>query len=431
MPAMDATIVALSSGSPPAAIGVIRISGPHAGDCLSALTGSISPARRAVLRELRDPQSSSLLDRALVLWFPGPQTATGEDLAELQVHGGRAVVEAVLTALASIPGVRRAEAGEFTRRAFANGAVDLLEAEGLADLLAAETESQRRNAVALAGGALSRRIGAWQARLLGESAMLEALIEYDEEEDVRVDPDGAAHRIADLADEIDAVLRSPAAERLKDGIRVVIAGPPNAGKSTLLNALAGRDVAITSPIAGTTRDVIEAAIAIGGTPFVFRDTAGLRDRTDDRIEEIGIGLAERAVATADIVLWLGEPDDAPVRPDVIVLHSRCDEPERASTPDGAMAVSALTSTGMATLTSRLLASAQHLLPQAGDTALNRRQRDVLSTCLAELSSAASQRETILAAEHLRLARLALDRLTGAAGTENMLDALFGQFCIGK
>jgi tRNA modification GTPase len=431
MRAVDATIVALSSGSPPAAIGVIRISGPKAGECVSALTGGIPPPRLAVLRQLRDPQGDGLLDRALVLWFPGPRTATGEDLAELQVHGGRAVVEAVLAALGSIKGVRRAEAGEFTRRAFANGVIDLLEAEGLADLLSAETQSQRRNAVALAGGALSRRIAVWQARLLRESAMLEALIEYDEEEDVRVDPDAGAHRIADLAREIAAVLRSPTAERLKDGVRVVIAGPPNAGKSTLLNALAGRDVAITSPVAGTTRDVIEAAIAIGGTPFLFRDTAGLRDATADRIEEIGIGLAEQAVATADIVLWLGDPADAPVRKDVIVVHPRCDDPLRADCPEGTIAVSAVTLAGMGVLTSRMLAAAGHLLPQAGDTALNRRQRDVLSICLSELEAAAGQRETILAAEHLRLARSALDRLTGAAGTEDMLDALFGQFCIGK
>ncbi|MDB5689470.1 MAG: trmE, partial [Sphingomonas bacterium] len=306
MSVTNPTIVALSSGSPPAAIGVIRISGRQAGECLAVLTGSVPPPRRAVLRRLHDPAGGDVLDTALVLWFPGPRTATGEDLAELHVHGGRAVVDAVLGALRRISGVRPAEAGEFTRRAFANGAIDLLEAEGLADLLSAETESQRRNALGMAGGALGRRIKGWQEALLRESAMLEAAIEYDEEGDVRVDHDAAAARIAALAGEMEQALSLPPAERLKDGIRVVIAGPPNAGKSTLLNAIVGRDVAITSPVAGTTRDVIEAPVAIEGIPFVFRDTAGLR-AAEDRIEEIGIALAEDAVAAADIVLWLGDP----------------------------------------------------------------------------------------------------------------------------
>jgi tRNA modification GTPase len=427
----DATIIALSSGSPPAAIGVIRISGSQAGASLAALTGGIPPARQAVLRRLRDPRTGEPLDRALVLWFPGPRTATGEDLAELHVHGGRAVVDAVLGALGRMEGVRPAEAGEFTRRAFANGAIDLLEAEGLADLLSAETESQRRNAIGMAGGTLSRRIAGWQESLLRESAMLEALIEYDDEDDVRVDPDAASRRIFLLADEIGEALSFPPAERLKDGVRVVIAGPPNAGKSTLLNAIAGRDVAITSPIAGTTRDVIEAPVAIEGVPFVFRDTAGLRESAGDGIEEIGIALAEDALATADIVLWLGEPADAPDAANLILVHARCDLPERQDVPDRAVAVSAITAAGMKPLLARLTSIAGGLLPQAGDVALNRRQRDVLGACLRELRSAAGERDTILVAEHLRLARVVLDRLTGAAGTEDMLDALFGRFCIGK
>lgn len=427
----DATIIALSSGSPPAAIGVIRISGPQAGACLAVLTGSIPPARWAVLRRLRDPSTGGALDMALVLWFPGPRTATGENLAELHVHGGRAVVDAVLGALGRIEGVRPAEAGEFTRRAFANGAIDLLEAEGLADLLSAETESQRRNAIGMAGGALSRRIAGWQESLLRESAMLEALIEYDDEEDVRVDPDAASLRIALLVGEIEEALSFPPAERLKDGVRVVIAGPPNAGKSTLLNAIAGRDVAITSPIAGTTRDVIEASVAIEGVPFVFRDTAGLRESAGDRIEEIGIALAEDALATADIVLWLGESADAPDVANLILVHARCDLPERQDVPDRAVAVSAITAAGVKPLLARLTSVAGGLLPQAGDVALNRRQRDVLGACLRELQSGARESDIILVAEHLRLARAILDRLTGAAGTEDMLDALFGRFCIGK
>jgi tRNA modification GTPase len=425
------TIFALSSGSQPAAIGVIRISGPRAGDCLTILAGAMPAARRATLRRLRDPRNSDVLDSALLLWFPGPHTATGEDLAELHLHGGRAVIDAVLDALGRIDGVRQAQAGEFTRRAFANGAIDLLEAEGLADLLSAETETQRRSAIGLAGGTLSRRILGWQGTLLGESAMLEALIEYDEEDDVRVDPGASARRIRALADEIESVLGLPPAERLRDGIQVAIAGPPNAGKSTLLNAIAGRDVAITSPIAGTTRDIIEASVAIEGVPFVFRDTAGLRDTAGDRIEEIGISRAEAAVAAADVVLWLGDPCAAPERANLIAVHARSDQPGREDVPQGSVAVSAHTLAGMKTLMARVVEVAAGLLPQPGDVALNRRQRGLLAECLSELQAAQAQRETILAAEHLRLARAAIDRLTGAAGTEDMLDALFGRFCIGK
>jgi tRNA modification GTPase len=427
----DATIIALSSGSPPAAIGVIRISGPLAATCLRRLTGSLPAPRRTSLRPLRDPETGEVLDNALVLWFPGPRTATGEDLAELHVHGGRAVVSAVLGALERIDGVRLAEAGEFTRRAFANGAIDLLEAEGLADLLSAETESQRRNAIAMAGGALGRRIADWQDRLLREAAMLEALIEYDDSDDVDADPNAATDRIHVLADEMTLILSAPAAERLKDGIRVVIAGPPNAGKSTLLNAIAGRDVAITSPVPGTTRDVIEAPLAIEGVPFLFRDTAGLRAMAGDQIEEIGIGLAAAAMDTADVVLWLGDAGDAPTEGCVILVHARADLESRTSVPRQALPVSAKTGAGMHALIAAIVAAVGRFLPLPGDVALNQRQRSVLANCVRELRAACDQHDIILLAEHVRVARETLDRLTGAAGTEDMLDALFSRFCIGK
>ena len=426
----DATIIALSSGAPPAAIGVIRISGPQAGECLKRLTGSLPAPRRTSLRRLRDPIDGAMLDSALVLWFSGPRTATGEDLAELHVHGGRAVVAAVLAALARIDGVRMAEPGEFTRRAFANGAIDLLQAEGLADLLSAETESQRRNAIAMTGGALGRRIGEWQDALLRESAMLEAVIEYDDEGDVQVDPAEIEGRIGTLIASIDDALARPTAERLKDGVRVVIAGPPNAGKSTLLNAIAGRDVAITSPIAGTTRDVIEAPLVIAGVPFLFRDTAGLRDAPSEEIEEIGIGLAEQAVRTADIVLWLGAPDAAPDG-NVILVRARCDLDGTERPSARRIPVSAVTSHGMDTLIAAIVDRASQLLPGEGEIALNRRQRDVIARCVAELRLALERTDIILIAEHLRAGRSILDQLTGAAGTEHMLDALFGRFCIGK
>ncbi|KEY98782.1 tRNA modification GTPase TrmE, partial [Sphingomonas sp. BHC-A] len=256
---MTETIFALSSGAPPAGIAVVRISGPAAGQALLALAGSLPPARRARLSSLRDPRDGALLDRALVLWFPGPDTATGEDLAELHCHGGRAVIAAVEQALASLEGLRRAEAGEFTRRAFTNGRMDLNAVEGLSDLLAAETQQQRRAALLMAEGHFSQRVEQWLRTLLNLSAMTEAALDFSDEDDVP--DDGIETRIGQgvriLAEDVRAVLASPSAERLRDGVRVVLAGPPNAGKSTLLNRLVGRDAAIVSDVAGTTRDRIE------------------------------------------------------------------------------------------------------------------------------------------------------------------------------
>jgi tRNA modification GTPase len=217
------------------------------------------------------------LDSALVLWFPGPDTATGEDLAELHCHGGRAVIVAVEGALTALQGLRRAEAGEFTRRAFANGRLDLAEAEGLADLLSAETELQRAAALHTMQGALSRQVEAWRERVLVLSAQLEAVLDFSDEEDASDLPEGFTWNIAGLAKELGEWLTRPRAERLGEGFRVVLAGPPNAGKSTLFNALVESEAAITSPIAGTTRDVIERSVAIAGVPFTFVDTAGLRD----------------------------------------------------------------------------------------------------------------------------------------------------------
>ncbi|MDE2621422.1 MAG: 50S ribosome-binding GTPase, partial [Sphingomonadales bacterium] len=251
------TIFALSSGTVPAAIGVVRISGPEAGAALSRLAGRLPPPRRAVTATLRDA-AGAVLDRALVLWLPGPGTATGEDCAELHLHGGRAVIAAVEAALLACPGLRRAEPGEFTRRTFVNGRIDLAEAEGLADLLAAETELQRQSALAMAGGGLSRLVEGWRERLLLLSAEVEAALDFADEDDVDT-PDAApcsTWNIAPLRDEIGNWLSRPRAETLREGFRVVLAGPPNAGKSTLFNALVESEAAITSPIAGTTRDLV-------------------------------------------------------------------------------------------------------------------------------------------------------------------------------
>jgi tRNA modification GTPase len=371
-----------------------------------------------------------MLDRALVLRFPGPESSTGEDVVELHLHGGRSVVGAVLDTLARFDGLRPAQAGEFTRRAFENGRIDLAEAEGLADLLAAETESQRRAALALAGGGLSRQIAKWQSTLLELGAEVEALLDFSDEGDVE---DALSrswlHRLDALEHELDAALRIAPSERLRDGVRVVIAGPPNAGKSTLLNRLAGRDAAITSAIAGTTRDVIEAPTSLGGVPFLLIDTAGLREAADE-IEAIGIDRANESLAEADIALWLGDPAECPTRERAIFVVPKADDWE-ATDVQADVAVSALTGQGMDSLVTLLVERARTLLPQEGEVAFNRRHRAALAECLAALNIVCNSNDLLITAEALRLARGALDQVTGRAGVENMLDRLFGTFCIGK
>jgi tRNA modification GTPase len=367
----------------------------------------------------------------MILFFPGPNSATGEDVAELHLHGGRSVVSAVLDALGSIEGLRSAEPGEFTRRSFANGRMDLAEAEGLADLLAAETQSQRRAALALAGGALSRRVEAWQDRLLQLSATVESTLDFSDEGEVAQElPTSWMGSLDVLAAEIDQALGVPPAERLRDGIRVVIAGPPNAGKSSLLNWLVGRRAAITSAIAGTTRDLIEAPAAIGGTPFLLVDTAGLRDGADE-IEMEGVVLARQSLGAADLVLWLGEAGDQPDPARSILVASKADLFPDNERPPADIHVSAETGEGMNELVRLLIERARALLPQEGELAINNRHRDALVECVSHLRSASSFADLLIIAEHLRLGRAALDRVTGRAGVENMLDRLFGSFCIGK
>jgi len=427
---MTKTIYALSSGAPPAALAVLRISGPHAAAALTALAGRLPQARRATLARLKDPRDGDLLDQALILWFPGPASATGEDLAELHLHGGRAVVARMLSMLADLDGLTPAGPGDFTRRAFENGRIDLSEAEGLSDLLFAETELQRRSALASADGGLSDRIAGWQTALLDVAAQVEALLDFSDEDDV---PDAGnaplEAAVAVLVDEMDRWLARPPAERLRDGIRVALAGPPNAGKSTLLNALAGREAAIVSPRAGTTRDLIEVPIALAGRPFLLVDTAGLHDGTEDEIEAIGIARAHRVIESSDLVLWLGDEMPALDPAKLVRVHARSDLPSRRDS-GGDIAVSALTGEGMDELVAMLLARADQLLPLPGEVALNRRQRDLLMQCRNALADRMPD-DLLLLAESLRLARQALDRMTGRAGTEDMLDALFGRFCIGK
>ena len=423
------TIFALSSGQPPAAIAIVRISGPASAEVLQALAGHLPAPRTARLAALRDPVDGTLLDRALVLYFPGPNSATGEDLAELHLHGGRAVVAAVSRVLATMPGVEAAEPGEFTRRAFAGGRIDLAEAEGLGDLLAAETEGQRRNALALAEGELSRAVARWRNRLVDLAAATEARIDFADEDDVPDDDGGSAAAFLELRSEIDALLAVPPAERLRDGIRVVIGGPPNAGKSTLFNALIGREAAITTPLPGTTRDAIEYPVQLAGMPFLFVDTAGLRD-SEDVIEQIGVERAQSMLASADLILWLGVPKDAP--PGSIRVHPRCDLPGRDKLPPSFdLAVSATSGQGLAELRALLVSRGTTLLPREHELALAARQRSALSDCARALAGIDHERDIVLVAEALRAARAALDRLTGAGGIEPLLDAIFSRFCIGK
>ncbi len=423
---MNDTIFALSSGSPPAALAVVRISGPGADSALEALAGKLPPPRRATLSDLR--WAGERLDNALVLRFPGPHSATGEAVAELHLHGGRAVVAAVLQALAGLDGLRPAEPGEFTRRAFENGRIDLAEAEGLADLLAAETQSQRRAALAMAGGALSRKVEAWRQRLLALAASLEAALDFSDEGEVgEAWPPGWAGGVDALAGEMEVMLANPPAERLREGIRVVIAGPPNAGKSSLLNVLAQREAAITSAVPGTTRDLIEAPTAIAGIPLLLIDTAGLRESSDE-VEAIGVERGRASLAAADLILWLGEPGEAPDPGKTILVHSKCDLPAPGRRSD--VRVSAITGEGIGDLVAIVTARARTLLPVEGDVAVNARQREAIVHAHRHLCESGGA-DMLIAAEALRQARMELDRITGRAGVEDMLDALFGRFCIGK
>ena len=426
------TIFALSSGAPPAAIAIIRISGTAAFSAVRALAGRAPEPRRASLAELKHPENGDVLDHALVLTFPGPQSASGEDLAELHLHGGRAVVRAVETVLAGLPGLRRAEPGEFTRRAFLNGRIDLNEAEGLADLLSAETEWQRRAASAMMGGAFSTAVEEWRQEVLRLSAMTEAELDFSDEDDVDAqDNIKISDACVGLHDAIVELLDAPAAEKLREGLHIVLGGPPNSGKSTLLNALVAREAAIVSDIAGTTRDMIEVPVALEGIPFVFTDTAGLRDTTDDSIEAMGMERSRIAMASADMILWLGEEGGAPDHPQLIEIDAKCDEAMHAGKRAAAFRVSSLSGEGMSGLVRHVISIAKTLLPPPDRFAINLRQRALMADCAQALTGASNSPDLLIVAEYLRQARLSLDALTGRAHTEDMLDMLFGRFCIGK
>lgn len=422
------TIFALSSGRPPAAISIIRISGPHAHQGALKLAGSLPDVRTAAVRELRHPSTGDLLDEALVLRFDSPASSTGEDIVELHCHGGRAVVDAILVGLETIDGLRPAAPGEFTRRAFENGRIDLTEAEGLADLIEAETESQRKAALALAEGGLRSQIAAWQDRVLGLSARAERAIDYDEEDEAL--EAALPLECGALAQELDAWLQRPRIESLKDGVLIVVAGPPNAGKSSLINAIVGEERVIVTDVPGTTRDHIEVPLALGGVPIRLTDTAGLRE-SSDRVEAIGVDRAGKLVQAADVLIWLGEPEEAPAHPRRVLVHAKADLPDRKAGREGSLSVSSLLYLGVPQLLQQVETLARTVLPSEDALSLNRRQATHISEARDALAAAASSRELLLFAEGLRQARVAFDRLTGRAGVEDVLDALFGRFCLGK
>ena len=422
------TIFALSSGAPPAAIAVIRVSGAQAAAAMFALIGRSAAPRHATSAVLRDAAGGTI-DQALVLWLPGPHSATGEDTLELHCHGGRAVINAVEAALAALPGLRAATPGEFTRRAFANGKIDLAEAEGLADLLTAETELQRQSAMAMASGAFSHQVEQWRDTLLKQSAALEAVLDFGDEDDVALLPADFVTQLAELEAELALWLARPRAEQLRDGYRVVVAGPPNAGKSTLFNTLVEAEAAIATPIPGTTRDVLTRPVAYAGVPFLFADTAGLHDAVDDEVEAIGIERALEALDRADLVLWLGPEGAGP--DEAWEIAAQIDRSDTSAKSTARHRISAKTGAGIAALREDLIATARAALPVPGEAALNERQHTHLRHAQRALAAARHEHDTLLIAEALRLARVSFNALLGRTTTEDMLDTLFGRFCIGK
>jgi tRNA modification GTPase len=445
----EQTIFALSTGRPPSAIAIVRVSGPRAGAVLRAISGKMPMPRRATRALLRDAKQQPI-DDAVTLWFPGPASFTGEDVAELHVHGGRAVLAAVVAALSEFDEARAAEPGEFTRRAFENGKLDLTEAEGLDDLIHADTDRQRRQALRQLKGLLGHKARDWRNQLIEASALIEAGLDFSDEGDVPgelISP--ALAKVKALLGEIEDVLAAQGrSERLREGLVVAIAGPPNVGKSTLVNQLARRDVAIVSPYAGTTRDVIEVQLDLDGYPVTVVDTAGIRE-TMDPVEQEGVRRARARVSEADLVLWMSDPEHE-TEPDdseapVWRVRNKIDLVERGATatPVGVFPsetrassfdISASRGDGIGELLAGIAAFAQDALGSDEGALITReRQRALLVDTAAALhrSIESMKKGEELAAEDLRSASFSLGRLLGRVDVEHILDVIFSQFCIGK
>ena len=439
------TIFALSSGQGPAGVAVIRLSGPATMRAIDRLQlGPLRP-RTARLVRITDPGSDDIIDSALALFFPAPHSFTGEDVLELHVHGGRAVVAAVLGALSHIDGLRLADAGEFTRRAFHHGKIDLTQAEGLAGLISAETEAQRQQAVRVAGGALKCLYERWRQDLIVSMALVEAAIDFSDEADVATDAVAQAQlSAAALHSAITVHLNDQRrGEILRDGFRVVIAGPPNAGKSSLLNALAQRDVAIVSPEPGTTRDVIEARLDLGGYPVIVSDTAGIRSDPGGAVEREGIRRSFASSSEADLILWLVDSENPAARPphellgqgvEILCLRSKADLPSHVGHDGSSQGFSSLTGIGLPQLIQRLTVAAGSSM-QAGavPSLITARQRLLVAEAASRLADflAGPLKAPELRAEDLRRAAQAIGRLTGHVDVEDVLDQVFSAFCIGK
>src|SRR5437762_31095 len=443
----EQTIFALSSGRPPSAIWIVRVSGPQAGTALTSLAGRMPLPGRATRALLRDANRQPI-DDAVVLWFPGPASATGEDVAEFHVHGGRAVLAALFTALSAFEDVRPAEPGEFTRRAFENGKLDLTEAEGLDDLIHANTDRQRRQALRQLKGVLGDKAGDWRMQIIEASALIEAGIDFSDEGDVPAELIApAVAKIKALLGEIQQALAAEGrSERLREGLVVAIAGPPNVGKSTLMNQLARREVAIVSPHAGTTRDIIEVQLDLDGYPVTVIDTAGIRE-TGDPVEQEGVRRARARAAGADLVLWLVDAQGEENRHDgaapVWMVRNKIDldtngvdalTPRRPGQGGSGFAISASRGDGMAQLISALVAFARDYFGSGESGLIGRaRQRKLLQETAASLqrSMMVMEKGEELAAEELRTAAHSLGRLIGRVDVEDILDTIFREFCVGK
>jgi tRNA modification GTPase len=440
----DQTIFALSSGRPPNAISVVRVSGAHAGTILNSLAGKNPLPRRATRALIRDADQRPI-DDAVVLWFPGPKSATGEDVAEFHVHGGRAVLAALFAALSSFENTRAAEPGEFTRRAFENGKLDLTEAEGLDDLIHADTDRQRRQALRQLKGLLGDKARSWRAQIIEASALIEAGIDFSDEGDVPAELIAPAlAKIRTLHDEIAEVLAAQGrSERLRDGLVVAIAGPPNVGKSTLMNQLARREVAIVSPHAGTTRDIIEVQLDLDGYPVTMIDTAGIR-ATEDPVEQEGVRRARARAAEADLVLWLVEDDLADhavgSAAPVWMVRNKIDLNALKRHVAGMgrtwgsryFEISASRGDGLQELMAALIGHAENVFGSGEGGLIGReRQRTLLRDAAASLQRSMEEKGEELVAEDLRAAAHSLGRLLGRVDVEDILDKIFREFCIGK